>query len=199
MNNKLQKQKHLKNIVYLSRFMTKAFLLAVFGILSIICLIFIIYFGDVLININRGVYKYPLFGAYVIVSPSMVPTINVGDGIVIKRSSNDELKIGDIITFSSKDIRYSGLTVTHRIVKKQKTKTGDFVYRTKGDHNNMEDPSSVSFDNIYGKVIFKIPKIGYVQQFLSKPVNFILVFVGIISVVLVYDGIRIAIMMGKKA
>jgi len=129
----------------------------------------------------------------------MVPTINVGDGIVIKRSSNDELKIGDIITFSSKDIRYSGLTVTHRIVKKQKTKTGDFVYRTKGDHNNMEDPSSVSFDNIYGKVIFKIPKIGYVQQFLSKPVNFILVFVGIISVVLVYDGIRIAIMMGKKA
>ncbi len=198
-SDNLQKKKHIKNVFYLSRFMAKAFLMAIFGILSIICLIFIIYFADVLINLNRGVYKYPLFGAYVIVSPSMVPTINVGDGIVIKRSSDNELKIGDIITFSSKDIRYSGLTVTHRIVNKKQTKTGNYIYRTKGDHNDMEDPSSVSLDNIYGKVILKIPKIGYVQQFLSKPINFILVFVGIISVVLIYDGIRIAVMVGKKA
>ena len=44
-----------------------------------------------------------------------------------------------------------------------------------------------------------MPYIGYIQEFLSKPTNFIVIFVGIISLVLIYDGIRIAIMVHKKA
>lgn len=194
-----KRKKHIKNAFYISHFMAKAFLMAVFGIMTIVCLIFVVYFGDLIINMNKGEYKYPLFGAYVIVSPSMVPTINVGDGIVVKRSDINELSIGDIITFSSSDVRYTGLTITHRIVSKQYTKEGDLVYRTKGDNNLNEDQAAVLTDNIYGRVIFKLPKIGYIQQFFAKPINFIIVFVGVVSLVLIYDGCRLAYMMGKKA
>ena len=200
MGKVVRKKKKIKNVIYLSHFIAKAFLMAIFGIMAIFCLIFVVYFGDMLININNdGIYKHPLFGTYVIVSPSMIPTINVGDGVVVKRSSDKELNIGDIITFSSTDLNYSGLTVTHRIVSKQYTQNGKLVYRTKGDNNSVEDAASVITDNIYGKVIIKMPYIGYIQEFLSKPTNFIVIFVGIISLVLIYDGIRIAIMVHKKA
>lgn len=193
-----KKKKHIKNAFYLSHFIAKAFLLAVFGIISLICLIVVVYFGDVFINLQRGVYKYPLFGAYVIVSPSMVPTINVKDAVVVKRSDEDELKIGDIITFSSTDARYTGLTITHRIVDK-KNSNGNMLFRTKGDNNTLEDKASVATDNIYGKVILKMPMVGYLQEFFSKPINFIIVFVGIISIVLVYDGLRIVYLINRKA
>ncbi len=196
---KHKKKKHIKNAFYLSHFVAKAFLLAVFGIMTLICLIVVVYFGDIFINLHRGVYKYPLFGAYVIVSPSMVPTIKVKDGVIVKRSSDNELNIGDIITFSSTDMRYSGLTITHRIIDKKESNNGNMMFRTKGDNNIKEDATSVATDNIYGKVIFKMPMIGYLQDFFSKPLNFIIVFVGIISIVLVYDGLRIVYMINKKA
>ncbi len=196
---KKKHKKKIKNIFYLSHFMAKAFLMAVFGIMTLICLVAIVYFGDIFINLHRGEYKYPLFGAYVIATPSMTPTINVKDGVLVKRSSKNELKIGDIITFSSSDLRYSGLIITHRIVEKEKLKSGDVAYRTKGDNNRSVDDATVLVDNIYGRVIFKVPKIGYVKDFFAQPLNFILVFVGVIAIVFVYDGIRIALMLDKKA
>ena len=71
-----------------------------------------------------------------------MPTINVNDGVVVQRVlEENSLKVGDVITFSSRDINYEGLTVTHRIVGKQIVQSGEFVYRTKGDNNNVEDSS----------------------------------------------------------
>ena len=37
------------------------------------------YFLDLFINVKTGNYDYPLFSGYVIVSKSMVPTININD------------------------------------------------------------------------------------------------------------------------
>lgn len=114
-----------------------------------------------------------MFGAYVVVSPSMVPTINVNDGIIIYRVNEEKmLNVGDVITFSSNDIDYEGLTVTHRIVGKQTVQSGELVYRTKGDNNVVEDSALVKFSDIYGKVVMKVPMIGYVYNFLKKPVGF---------------------------
>jgi len=183
---------------YLTHFVMRSFLIAVFCCLLIICVLVACYFGDLFLNVKSGDYKNPLFNAYVIVSPSMVPTISINDAIVVKRVDDDNYDIGDIITFSSEDANYKGLTVTHRIVNKRKVSNASSFYTTKGDNNYVNDPALVATDAIYGKVLFKIPKLGYIQNFLAKPLNFVLCILVPAFLVIIYDLSRIGIMMFKK-
>lgn len=181
----------IKNTGYLSKIVIKAFLIAVLCVVGFSALIFSCYYVDLLVNVKNGNEKTPLFGAYVIVSPSMVPTIKVNDAIVIKRIDDDKYNVGDIITFNSSDVRYNGLTVTHRIVDKQATNINSSIYTTKGDNNPVIDPTAVKTDAIYGKVLFKIPRLGYFQNFISKPSNFFICILIPALIVLIYDGYRI--------
>lgn len=176
------------------RIISRAFIISVIILLLILITYLVIYFGDQFLGIKTGKNRMPMFGAYVIVSPSMVPTINVNDGIVVQRVNEEvNLKVGDVITFESNDISYDGLTVTHRIVGKQLVQTGEYVYRTKGDNNVKEDSSLVKFPDIYGKVIMKIPMIGYIYNFLTTPVGFIVSIIIPVAIIIfsnVLSGIR---------
>ena len=51
---------------------------------------------------------------------------------------------------------------------------GTLLYRTKGDNNNVADAILVREENVYGKVLFRIPKLGYVRWFLSTYFGWIL-------------------------
>ena len=105
-----------EKIKYIFHFIAQAFLYAVFVFFIGFGLVMALYFGDLVYNLSKGNNKTPLFDAYIIVSQSMVPTINVDDAIVIRRETGKNLELGDIITFSSIDPSYPDLTVTHRIV-----------------------------------------------------------------------------------
>ena len=174
---------------YLSHFVTRAFLIAIFCLMSIFCILLFYYFGDLLLNSNSS-NKSPLFSTYIIVSPSMVPTININDAVLVKRVDDDEYNVGDIITFNSTDINYHGLAITHRIVNKESCEN-ESIYTTKGDNNKTIDPAVVKTDEIYGKVFFKIPAIGIIQQFFSKPTNFFLSLLIPAVIFLLYDLFRI--------
>ena len=193
----LQEKKEKSNlsifkIIYkIYHFVAKVFLYSILLILIFVALAFILYFMDMQANAKKGIYKQPLFGAYIIISPSMVPSINVYDAIVIKREEPENLKVGDVITFLSSDTRYLGLTITHRIVGIEKSTTGDIYFRTKGDNNNTEDSSLVKGDDIYGKVILKIPKIGYIQLLLTNAIGWVLIVVIPCLGVDIYDIIKI--------
>ena len=160
--------------------------------------LFFIYMGDLLLFSNNNQMKNPLFGAYVIVSPSMVPTISVNDGIVIKRVDNDQYDVGDIITFVSNDANYKGLLVTHRIVHKKSISKNESIYTTKGDNNSLEDSAYVMTDAICGKVLFRIPKIGYVKDFFSKPIHYFLCLLIPAFIFVFYDIHRIISLFKKK-
>lgn len=192
-----EKETHFfKDLKYLSHFITRSFLIAVICFIVIFVLLFIIYCVDLFINTKNGNNKNPLFNAYVIVSPSMVPTIKINDTVVIKRIDGN-YKIGDIVTFLSSDINYDGLTITHRIVDKGKTNGNKLFYTTKGDNNAVNDATPVFNEAIYGKVIFKIPKIGYIHSFLSKPSNFFLCILIPTTIIIIYDLLRIVKMMTR--
>lgn len=90
--------------------------------------------------------------AYVIVSGSMEPELSIGDLVVVKQENN--LKEGDIISFW-----YGESIVTHRIIKIEK-ENGKNIYTTKGDSNNVEDNGTITDENIIGKKIITIPKLG---------------------------------------
>ena len=182
---------------YLSHFIVRAFLIAVLCFMGFIFLFMTICMGDILFHINDSHYS-PLFGAYIIVSPSMVPTIKINDAIIIKRVDSDAYHVGDIISFSSEDSNYQGLTITHRIVKKDNINQYESVYTTKGDNNSVVDPFSVKTNSIYGKVLFRIPKIGYVQSFFSNPIYYCIgLFIPIIMF-LFYEIIRMVLAMNLK-
>ena len=163
-----------ETVNYLINFVMRAFMIALLFLVVSISLVLLVVAGDTLYNRSQGNNVVPLLGGYIIVTPSMVPTIKVNDAVLVKRVDNENLTIGDIITFASNDIRYEGLIVTHRIVGTQSISSGDLVYRTKGDNNRIEDSAVVSQSNIYGKVILKFPKLGYVKNFLQSPIGFTL-------------------------
>ncbi len=162
-------------------------------------LLFIFLIGVILVTLIYSVYtkksglktSAPLVSAYVIISPSMVPAINVADAVIAYKPNPKNLKKGDIITFSSTDARYTGLTVTHRVLQVIHDEFGIRKFRTKGDNNTTADDSLVNSENIYGKVIFVIPWLGYLQMFLTKSYGWILLVVLPCIGIIVYDILRL--------
>lgn len=181
----------VKKVGYCSKLILRSCLIAVFFILLSLFGVMAVCWGDAVYNSSKGITKSPLLNAYVIVTESMVPTINVNDAIIVKRVKNNTLDIGDIITFSSNDVYFNGLTVTHRIVGKKLDVDGNYIYRTKGDNNSLEDTALVNLNNIYGKVVLRVPKIGYIHGFVSTPLGFILSIIIPVLMVISYEAWRI--------
>lgn len=179
-------------------FVAKVFLYSILLILILVGIGFAAYSVDLIHNIRMGETKYPLLSAYVIVTPSMVPTINVEDAIIVMRKEPEELKKKDIITFTSTDPRYSGLTITHRIVGIEKMSNGEIYYRTKGDNNNVEDASLVPYSSVYGKVILKIPMIGYIQYILMQVYGWVILVVVPCLGIVIYDMYKLFSSINKK-
>ena len=185
------KEDILKKFVYYIKFFIRIFLFLIFIILLSVFVIIGICYIDSLYNSSQGISKNPLLSTYVIVTESMIPTISINDAIVVGRVNDSMINVGDVITFSSVDRNYNGLTVTHRVVGKQLTSDGSYLYRTKGDNNVLEDSSLVEFDCIYGKVLFKIPKIGYIKNVISTPLGFILSLSIPVIIIIIYEIYRV--------
>jgi signal peptidase len=119
-----------------------------------------------------------------VLSGSMEPTIHTGSVVVIKPESS--YKVGDVITFGKNT--KTDVPTTHRIAE-MKIISGEAVYKTKGDANNGEDSTETPQKEIIGKVLFSIPYLGYIVDFVKKPVGLMLVIV-IPAVIIVYDELR---------
>lgn len=119
-----------------------------------------------------------------VLSGSMEPTIHTGSVIIIKPESS--YKVGDVITFSKNT--KTDVPTTHRIAE-TKAVEGSMVYKTKGDANNTEDNIETKETEVIGKVLFSIPYLGYIVDFVKKPVGLMLVIV-IPAVIVIYDELR---------
>ena len=84
----MAKKKKFNKVTYMSHFVLRAFLISLLCLLLGFGLIVFVYLGDMLI---KG--ESPLFSTYVIVTPSMVPTIKIDDAIVVKRVDNDNYRL----------------------------------------------------------------------------------------------------------
>lgn len=104
---------------------------------------------------NFSVFGYK---AYIITTDSMEPTIKQGDAIITKKAKEKDLKEGDIITFNR-----DNESITHRILTVDKEED-KILYVTKGDNNNVEDKQKVSFNDVEGKQVIVMPKIGYIIE-----------------------------------
>ncbi|MGB6873711.1 MAG: signal peptidase I [Dehalococcoidia bacterium] len=91
-----------------------------------------------------------------VIGGSMRPTLDVGDVVIVVKAPADTIKPGDIIQFREAE----GITTVHRVVEIQETE-GNMVFVTQGDANRAPDTDPVLADNVVGKVIFNIPKVGW--------------------------------------
>lgn len=133
------------------------------------------------------VSTFPITGNFKllsVLSGSMEPTIHTGSVVVVKPESS--YKVGDIITFGKNT--KTEVPTTHRIAE-MKIVSGEAVYKTKGDANNAEDSTETPQKEIIGKVLFSIPWLGYIVDFVKKPMGLMLVIV-IPAVIIVYDELR---------
>lgn len=159
----------------------------------------LLYVADIKIRAAQGDYSAPVFNAYVVLSGSMLPEIKVKDIVVTKKISGEELEVGDIITFIAPDTRYGGISITHRIQDKYYDESlGSYTYRTKGDANNVADASLVPNANVLGKVILKIPKLGYLQDLLASKGGLIIVVLIPCLTILSYDIMKVLKKFGLK-
>ncbi|MDI3498668.1 signal peptidase I [Archaeoglobus sp.] len=95
----------------------------------------------------------------VVGSGSMRPAIEVGDVVIVKKVSADEIRVGDVIQYYAEHY-----TVTHRVVDIMQ-RGEQKIFITKGDANDVVD-DPVSADRVVGKVVFVIPRIGLVTLML---------------------------------
>ena len=177
MAQKSSKKLDVKKVFH---FISSVFLYSILVIIGLIVLMYGAYFVDQKIGMSKGESRAPLFGAYIIISESMIPRINVNDAVVTMRVSEKNIKVNDIITFISKDIQTQGTPITHRvvgIVYEDESNTKVLGYRTKGDHNNTPDFALIAPNEVLGKVYLQIPFVGYIQSFLSTPLGWIVVIV----------------------
>ena len=98
------------------------------------------------------------YGAAVVLSGSMEPTLSTGDLIVVKEQP--EYAIDDVVVFQDS----SGLVV-HRII----AINGEYVV-TQGDANNVAD-TPVSIASLKGVMVAAIPYMGTFANILKTPVG----------------------------
>lgn len=122
------------------------------------------------------------YKSFVIVSGSMEPTILKQDAILVKKVPEEEIKVNDIISFTTKN----QTNVTHRVIRIEK-ENGTKKYTTKGDNNNTEDKEKITYEQIEGKYQLKINQFGIVTQILKSKIT-LLILVIIIILISCYKG-----------
>jgi len=126
------------------------------------------------------------FKLYVVRSGSMEPAIKTGSLIVIKPA--DDYHIGEIVTFLPRDAKKKNEVVTHRIVEIL-DEEGRKSIITKGDANSSNDPIPTPFDNIKGRLVFKIPYFGYPIGF-ARTMPGLIILIIIPGTVIIYSEIQ---------
>jgi len=133
--------------------------------------------------------EHPLL---VVSSGSMMPTLNIGDLLVVQGISPTQINIGDIVVFRNPR-KPADPPIVHRVVDIKVDDQGNYMIATLGD------ATSGSFDQfspwnaslyLIGKVIMKVPYIGHLYLFLYGAGNgvskilFILITIIVILLIL---------------
>jgi len=116
-----------------------------------------------------------------VISGSMAPKYNVGDLIYVKKVDVNTIKVGDPITFVlNEDL----VVATHTVVR---IDAENKHFYTKGDANETEDASPVHFNNVIGVPQFKVPKLGYVSDYIQHPPGmYIVIAAGVVLILAVF-------------
>ncbi len=126
---------------------------------------------------------------YVVVSRSMVPTLDVGDIVIVQNVPFDNIRVNDVIIYNT-PIPGGGcgsLVVVHRVVGI----SSDGGLITQGDNRATnpfpDEPHEWPYlhsDCTRGVVVVAIPYLGKISMFFPPPTNYILVAIILVFIFL---------------
>ncbi len=111
------------------------------------------------------------YSAYVIVSPSMSPDLEIGDIIISKEYDGGDLSEGQVVEYVGKKGSMAGKIITHRI-ESISGEGDDRVIVTKGTANPDPDPA-ISPDDIVAVMVYKTVVIDKIYAVFSTTAGFI--------------------------
>lgn len=139
------------------------------------------------------------FKSYIIVTSSMEPDIMVNDVIIIHKVKEENLSVGDAITFNVYIPELGAKSeVTHYIGEIIRSDTEVAIYKTQGatkpvgDYDNWKDEHNevvdITYEDIEGEVILVVPYLGHVVNILRDPISLVLL---VTNVVIIYLLVRV--------
>lgn len=152
----------------------------IFVLVILVCVIYL----NVAYSMNRN--SIPSIAGVrmmTVLSGSMRPMLEPGDVIFTKET--EDIDNNDVITFKKNRI-----IITHRIIEVVQ-ENNKVAYRTKGDNNNVEDNALVYKNEILGKYMFKVSKMGYAMEFFRSKMGLIIIgsIVGLLVIFEVIKGV----------
>jgi signal peptidase len=109
--------------------------------------------------------------SYVVLTASMTPAIAPGDVVIVDSVATREIAVGDVIVFEQRT--GDAIPITHRVIGVERSAGAPPAFQTKGDANEDADLTPVTPDRVIGRVVFSIPLIGHVIQFVGTPAGFV--------------------------
>lgn len=145
-------------------------------IIKVICTIFLVLLIAVLAIQRFSNNKIAIggFRVFNVVTTSMVPEYEVGDIVVVKKVSAEDLKLGDDITYLGRVESFKDRVVTHRLIEIQEREDGKTYYKTQGIANDLPDPE-IEEDQIFGKVVYKCLVISALAKLMNNMTLFYIV------------------------
>ena len=86
----------------------------------------------------------------------------------------EKIETGDVVVYTRKS---DGLRIIHRVIQ-----ITDEGMVTKGDANSVDDGLSVTEDNLFGKYLFHIPKVGRLINRIKSPLG--IAIIAVLAVIL---------------
>jgi signal peptidase I len=120
----------------------------------------------IILTISSNTSLISGYRTFLIQSGSMEPSIMTGDVVIVQ--NRREYFPGEVITFKNNQNR----VITHRITEiESESDPPQFI--TKGDANRTDDEDIIRPENVLGKVILVVPKVGFLVAFTKSPIGFI--------------------------
>ena len=125
---------------------------------------------------NPGGYT-GLFGVgyAVVVSGSMKPVFKENDMIIYQKHDRKDYRTGDIVVYVRDRGTEDEILITHRLIG-----ISEDQLITKGDANSISD-KPIGWDQLIGRVVFLVPGIGKLVEFMRTPVGILIAVILIIG------------------
>ena len=104
----------------------------------------------------------------------MEPSISLGSMAVVQTVDIETILPGDIITFQSPELLSA--VITHRVVEVT-VHGGERAFRTQGDSNDDPDLDLVPASKVIGRVLFDLPYLGSLSQFIRTRQGWFLIVI----------------------
>jgi signal peptidase len=124
-----------------------------------------------LIYLSIVVYFGTLVPIGAVISNSMAPTIKRGDVVLVRSVPPSDLRVGDVVYVdiprSFQETYSLPPNALHRIVDIEYDNER-IEFKTQGDNNSNVDPIDATAENVGGRVVAHIPKVGFFFLYLNS-------------------------------